>query len=75
MQIRIIIHIYYYTSREGNNLYQCGIKRFNLAGREMSTKLLCSISGRSVRGAKYGELFRGVGVEIKQFLGFKDACI
>jgi hypothetical protein len=33
------IDIYYYTSREGNNLYQCGIKRLNLAGRETSMKL------------------------------------
>jgi hypothetical protein len=32
-------------------------------------------SGRSVREAKYGELLRGLGVKIKQFLGLKDACI
>jgi hypothetical protein len=32
-------------------------------------------SGRSVREAKYGELLRGPGVKIKQFLGLKDACI
>jgi hypothetical protein len=50
-------------------IYQC----------EINMKCLrnCCIqnSGRSVREAKYGDLLRGLGVKIKQFLGLKDACI
>jgi hypothetical protein len=56
-------------------IYQCEIKRLNLLVVKCLRNCCVQNTGRSVREAKYGELLRGLGVKIKQFLGLKDACI
>jgi hypothetical protein len=85
-----ILQLQYFTPRLDNYLrqeylkvklqprsfiYQCEIKRLNLLVVKCLRNCCVQNTGRSVREAKYGELLRGPGVKIKQFLGLKDACI